>query len=272
MSPDRSYPEGPTSVRYVTDPEETLAMEEHKCFVPGGNYVQTRATWTSVILLKHQSVTPDKRSLNFVRISARYQTALRLPSTHWRSVRWEPICHPIPWHSDHSRRCNIEMGRLDAAMVARGLPELGRSSVRPMSFSHLLRLIVDGWTPSCRATLSARLPACSIPIARPHCTAVSRGMAKSILIFLNFRMSVTVCWHDLYIMKENSDMDTAKTISQYMYMQYDLTIFFFFLGGQYIFRSTCVRRPLFLLMWVEEKILLPHRESNPGRRRERPES
>ncbi len=182
------------------------------------------------------------------------------------------ICHPIPWHSDHSRRCNIEMGRLDAAMVARGLPELGRSSVRPMSFSHLLRLIVDGWTPSCRATLSARLPACSIPIARPHCTAVSRGMAKSILIFLNFRMSVTVCWHDLYIMKENSDMDTAKTISQYMYMQYDLTIFFFFLGGQYIFRSTCVRRPLFLLMWVEEKILLPHRESNPGRRRERPES
>ena len=30
------YPEGPTSVRWVTDPEETLTMEEHECFVHGG--------------------------------------------------------------------------------------------------------------------------------------------------------------------------------------------------------------------------------------------
>ncbi len=30
------YPEGPKSVRWVTDPEETLTMEEHEYFVPGG--------------------------------------------------------------------------------------------------------------------------------------------------------------------------------------------------------------------------------------------
>ncbi len=30
------YPEGPTSVRWVTDPEKTLAMEEQECFLPRG--------------------------------------------------------------------------------------------------------------------------------------------------------------------------------------------------------------------------------------------